>query len=136
LHDNDQLLVEKVSKHFGGIGYGDIITISTRNLENHEGNPNIIKRVIGLPGDSIEIREDGVFRNGARLSEPYLAPGTETRIRTLAYAKVTLGEKEYYVLGDNRTVSLDSRSFGPVPQAYVIGETLFRFYPFDQFGAP
>ncbi|HBP39103.1 MAG TPA: signal peptidase I [Clostridiales bacterium] len=137
LHDNDQLLVEKLSKLFHGIDYGDIITISTRNLPEHDEGPNIVKRVVGLPGDTIEIRADGVWRNDEKLDESdYLTEGTTTRIRNLAYAKVTLGADEYYVLGDNRDVSLDSRSFGPVPIKSIIGTVLLRFYPFAQFGAP
>jgi signal peptidase I len=136
LHHNDQLMVEKISKYFGLIHYGDIITIKTRYLQNHEGEPNIIKRVIGLPGDTIEIRDDGVYRNDVKLTETYLPQGTVTEIRSLTYAKVTLGEKEYYVMGDNRGVSLDSRSFGPVLLEYIIGKVLIRFYPFDQIGVP
>jgi signal peptidase I len=54
----------------------------------------------------------------------------------LQYEKVTLGEHEYYVMGDNRDVSLDSRTFGPVPLDSIIGEVLLRFYPFDQIGMP
>lgn len=137
LHNNDQLLVEKISKLVGAINHNDIITIKTDRLRGHEGGPNIIKRVIGLPGDTIEIREDGVYRNGEILDESaYLQPGTETEIRSLAHAKVTLNDDEYYVLGDNRQISLDSRYFGPVPLELVIGRTLFRFFPFDQIGVP
>ncbi|MBP8988988.1 MAG: signal peptidase I [Clostridia bacterium] len=136
LNHNDQLLVEKVTKWFGGIGYADIITIRSSDLPQHENGPNIIKRVIGLPGDTIEICEDGVHRNGSLLEEPYLAPGTVTRSRSLMYEKVKLGENEYYVMGDNREISLDSRSFGPVPFDSIIGEVLLRFYPLDRFGIP
>ena len=72
LHDNDQLLVEKISKLFHGIDYGDIITISTRNLPAHEDGPNIVKRVVGLPGDTIEIRSDGVWRNDRNWTNPII----------------------------------------------------------------
>ena|SRR5690554_3042389 len=136
LNQDDQLLVEKVSKWFGGIHYGDIVTISTRNLPHHEEGPNIIKRVVGLPGDTIEIREGHVYRNQQILTEPYLFEGTITRPRSPLYERVILDENEYYVLGDNRDVSLDSRSFGPVSIDHIIGEVLLRFYPFDQFGVP
>lgn len=136
LHENDQLLVEKVSKWFNGIHYGDIITVSTRDINEHDGGPNIIKRVIGLPGDTVEIREDGVYRNDEKINEIYLTNGTETVIRNLAFAKITLGPEEYYILGDNRDVSLDSRSFGAVPLDSIIGKVLLRFYPFDQLGIP
>lgn len=137
LHEDDQLLVEKISKFFDGIHYGDIITVSTRDLKDHEGGPNIIKRVIGLPGDTIEIREDGVYRNEQKLDESaYLAEGTLTEIRNMSFVKVSLGEDQYFILGDNREVSLDSRSFGPVPIESVIGKVLLRFYPFDKLGNP
>jgi signal peptidase I len=137
LHGNDQLLVEKVSKFFHGIGYGDIITISTSDLKEHEGGPNIIKRVIGLPGDTIEIRDESVWRNGQKIDESaYLPAGTKTEPRSVANIRVTLGDNEYYVMGDNREVSLDSRIFGPVPLEGIIGKVLLRFYPFDQFGSP
>jgi signal peptidase I len=137
LHQNDQLLVEKISKLFDGIHYGDIITIKTDNLRDHEGGPNIIKRVIGLPGDTIEIRADGVYRNDSKIDESaYLPAGTTTEIRSMAFAKVTLADDEYYVMGDNRPISLDSRSFGPVPLNSIIGRVLIRFYPFASFGSP
>lgn len=136
-HQDDQLLVEKVSKLFNGITYGDVITVRTDELRDHEGGPNIIKRVIGLPGDTIEIRADGVYLNGGKIDESaYLPADTHTEVRALEYAKVTLGDDEYYILGDNRTISLDSRSFGPVKLDYIIGKVLVRFYPFDAFGRP
>ncbi len=137
LHNDDQLLVEKLSKYFGGIEYGDIITIRTDELEEHEGGPNVIKRVIGKPGDTIEIRDGGVYRNGAPLDESaYLPAATATEIHDLAYAKVTLADDQYFVCGDNRLVSMDSRNFGPVPLDSIIGEVLLRFYPLDKFGTP
>ena len=55
---------------------------------------------------------------------------------SLEFEKVTLGDDEYFVMGDNREVSLDSRTFGPVPLNSIIGEVLLRFYPFEQFGHP
>ncbi|NLM79031.1 MAG: signal peptidase I [Ruminococcaceae bacterium] len=136
LHHDDQLLVEKVSKLWGGIGYGDIVTISTRELAGHDDGPNIIKRIIGMPGDAIRIGEEGVYRNGQLLDEPYLVPGTVTRLRSLMYEQVTLQEDEYFIMGDNREISLDSRTFGPVHKKSIIGKVLLRFYPFDQFGFP
>lgn len=136
LQPSDQLLVEKVSKYFGGIDYGDIITISTADLEGHEGGTNIIKRVIGKPGDHIAIRDDHVYRNDVLVEESYLAADVLTAVRVQAYSDVLLADNEYYVLGDNRAISKDSRVIGPITTKSIIGEVLLRFYPFGQFGQP
>jgi len=136
LHPNDQVLVEKVSKLWHGITYGDIVTIRTRDLPQHEDGPNIIKRVIGLPGDTIELLDGEVYRNGELLEETYLPDNTLTEVRNPDYAKLTLGPDEYFVMGDNRAVSLDSRSIGPIPSDHMIGEVLLRFYPWQDFGQP
>lgn len=136
LEADDQLLVEKVSKWFGGIGRGDIVTIDSHELPRRDDEPNIIKRVIGIPGDKVEIAAGQVYLNDQLLDEPYLAADTVTRSHNQAYSLVILAENEYYVLGDNRDGSLDSRSFGPVPQNGIIGEVLLRFYPFDKMGKP
>lgn len=136
LHHQDQLLVEKVSKWFGGTDHGDIITVSTQGLQGHEGTTNIIKRVVGVPGDTIEIRDQSVYLNGERLSEPYLSNDVVTDPRRDEFTSLVLGQDEYYVLGDNRTISQDSRTFGPVHAEQIIGEVLFRFYPLDSIGRP
>ena len=136
LRNGDQVLVEKVSKFFGGIAYGDIVTIRTRDLPQHEEGPNIIKRVIGLPSDTIELKNGSVYRNGEFLLEAYLPPDLLTESRSTQFEKVTLGPDEYYVMGDNRSVSLDSRSIGPIPKTHMIGEVLIRFYPWNEVGVP
>ncbi len=136
LHHQDQLLVEKVSKWFGGAGHGDIITVSTEGLQGHEGTTNIIKRVIGVPGDTIEIRDQAVYLNGERLAESYLSADVDTDPRRDEYSSLVLAKDEYYVLGDNRAISQDSRTFGPIHADQIIGEVLFRFYPLDSIGRP
>lgn len=134
LHDGDELFVEKVSRYFGAIDRFDIITIDTKGLDQE---PNrVIKRVVGLPGETVEIVEGHVYINGKMLDEYYLAENITTRVYNPQYAKVTLGDGEYYCLGDNRNNSNDSRAFGPVPQKNILGNLLFRFYPFDSFGRP
>ena len=135
LHTGDQLIVEKVSKLVGGIHYGNIITVDAQGLPGHIGEKNIIKRVVGLSGDTIEIKDGRVYRNGAAIEEPYLF-GMVTREGNPAYSTVTLKDGEIYVLGDNREVSLDSRRFGPIGKERVIGHVLLRFYPFAAIGVP
>lgn len=136
LYNNDQLLVEKVSKYFKGITYGDIVTVSTRDLTGHEAGPNIIKRVIGLPGDKIEVKDGSVYRNGETITESYLPEGTVTLPRDNGYDEVVLSNDEFFVMGDNRTISKDSRTIGPIPEKNIIGEVVLRFYPFENFGKP
>ncbi len=135
LRTGDQLIVEKVSRLFGDFGYGSIVTVDAQDLPGHVGEKNIIKRVIGVAGDTIEIRDGAVYRNGVALVEPYVH-GQPTNEGVPAFSKVTLAKDQLYVLGDNRAVSLDSRRFGPIDKSRVIGHVLIRFYPFDGFGVP
>ena len=137
LNEDDQLLVQKISRLFsGGIAYGDIITINADGLYNKPlSEKNIIKRVIGIPGDKIDIEDGEVYRNGIKLGEEYLDNVT-TDERDEKYSHVLLGDDEFYVLGDNRPVSLDSRTFGPIAKDRIIGEVLFRLLPLDSFGKP
>jgi signal peptidase I len=91
--------------------------------------PPLIKRLIGLPGQTVEIREGGVFINGTLIDEPYL-PNTPTTCSTYC-GPLTLGTGEYFFMGDNRPGSRDSRSFGPIPDSQIIGRVLLRYWPLD-----
>lgn len=136
LNDQDQLIVEKISKWFNGIQHGDIITITTKGLPYHDGDINIVKRVIGIPGDTIEIRNKVVYVNEQKIEEPYLRTNTTTEQLNAQYNKVTLLKDQFFVLGDNRGNSTDSRVFGPVDKSLIIGEVLLRVTPLSKFGIP
>lgn len=137
LFEKDQLIVQKISKLYkGGITYGDIVTVNADNLIGHMSDKNIIKRVVGLPGDIIEVKDGFVYRNNVKLEEAYLADTVRTTEREPMYSKYTVPKDSVYVLGDNRAVSLDSRTFGPVDNKRIIGEVLIRFYPIESFGKP
>lgn len=136
LQPADELIVEKVSKWFGGVARGDIITVHKEDPSLRDGEANIIKRVIGLPGERVEIHDGVVFINGVQLAEPYLSAGVQTTAFDEAHANVLLGDDEYYVMGDNRPKSLDSRRFGSVKKSDIIGEVLVRIWPFDSLGSP
>lgn len=94
-----------------------------------------IKRVIGLPGDHIEIKNKGVYRNGTRLEESYLDPGTVTDSVDGYFTDIVVPDGYIYVLGDNREVSGDSRRFGCIPIDKIEGKAVFRFWPFNKIGS-
>ena len=114
---------------FGGPQRGDIVV-----LESPSGIGNdLIKRVIGLPGDRIDIVEGRVYINGRLLDEPYIRDvwgGT--------HGAVAVPDRHYYVLGDNRDSSQDSRTLfvGMVPRELIVGKALIRYWPLGDFGLP
>ena len=128
--DGDYLLVDEISYRVGEAERGDVIVF--RYPEDR--SQFFIKRIVGLPGETVEIRNNRVTvynesdKDGFTLEESYLEKGQIT----LGNYKVTLGADEYYVLGDNRLHSADSRRWGPVPQADIIGRALIRAWPFDR----
>ena len=119
LEDGQILLLYKLSN----IGYGDIIVLD----EEKEGEI-IIKRIIGMPGDTVSINDNTVYVNGEELEEDYAYGETSD------YEEITLGDDEYFILGDNRPISKDSRYFGPVKEDEIIGKVIFRLWPFNKFG--
>jgi signal peptidase I len=133
LHTNQRLIVEKLSynrhlrQYLGleGPQQSDVVVI---NL-SAQGNELLIKRIIGLPGDVVEIRDSQVFVNGNPLAEPYLGGVTPGY-----YGPVTIPPLHIFVLGDNRNFSNDSRNFGTVPLEDVVGRAWFSYWPVDQIG--
>lgn len=132
----ERILVEKVTKHFKDFERGEVVVL------NPPGNDNIdyIKRVIGLPGDIIKVKDCGVYitTDGMkyRLEEEYLPEGTCTidgpSLREGRSMKVEEGS--YFVLGDNRAESADSRVFGVVERDRIQGRVIFRFWPLSKIG--
>lgn len=106
-------------------------------LEN--GKKSYIKRVIGLPGDYVEIKEGSVYINGEKLQEDYLTSGVVTDMiqgndDESYFNKFTVPENYVFAMGDNRTGSTDCRAFGCIPLDKIEGKVLFRFWPFSKFG--
>lgn len=91
----------------------------------------LIKRLIALPGDTIEIRDGNIWINGARQMEPYVH-GAFTECSTYC-GPLTLGPNEYFFMGDNRSVSRDSRTFGTIPADQIVGRVIIRFWPLEEF---
>lgn len=133
LHTDQRLVIEKLSynrllrQYLGlkGPQYGDVVVI---RLPTHS-NELLIKRVIGLPGDVVEIHDGQVFVNGQALNEPYVQGHTAG-----SYGPTTVPPLNIFVLGDNRNFSNDSRSFGTVPLKNVVGRAWFSYWPVDQVG--
>ncbi len=101
---------------------GDIVT-----CHYDESSRLYVKRIIGLPGETVEIVEGTIYIDGVALQEDYL-----TRHDDYTYAPVTVGEDEIFVVGDNRPVSLDSRINGPIPTDYLYGRVLFVIWPLNE----
>ena len=129
LEVGDLLLAEKVTHLFSEPERGDIII-----FEASEGGEEVdlIKRVVGLPGDKITLVHGSLYVNDERQREPYLnyeQPDQST------YGPLWVPEGHVFVMGDNRAYSADSRIFGPVPEKYIVGEAFLRVWPLNQFGS-
>ncbi len=132
LHDGQHLLIDKLTPRFDSYSRGDIVVLHPP--DQAEASTPYIKRVIGVPGDHVEIRAGGVWINGVRLDEPYVPDGAATRSEDPAFDTVDLGPDEVWVMGDNRLHSVDSRTFGPVRISEIIGRAWLRFWPLDNIG--
>lgn len=97
------------------------------------GKKTYIKRVIGVPGDFIEIKNNKVFVNGEELKEDYLDDGTITDLEGGVFTGITVPDESVFVMGDNRGNSRDSRHFGCVPLKKIEGKIVIRFFPFNKF---
>ncbi len=127
LIDRERILVNKFVYDFRSIERGDVVVF----WYTEDPDVSFIKRVIGLPGDTIEIIRGEVLINGEPLDEPYVEPEHADR-RSFSAEEVRPGH--YFVLGDNRRGSNDSRSWGFVPRRYIYGKAFLRIWPPDEFG--
>ena len=132
-YDHEYLIIDEISYRFHNPARGDIIVF------RYPKDPQefFIKRVIGLPGEKVELKDGQVFiynqefKDGVALDEKYLPADLKTFANT-GTESVTLGANEFYVMGDNRNESKDSRSFGPVDRSFLIGRVAFRGWPLNR----
>lgn len=117
--NGDILILYKLSK----IERFDVIV-----LHEEKDNEKIIKRVIGMPGDTVAIKDGEIYINDEKIDDEY-AYGMTTD-----YDRITLKSDEYFILGDNRLISKDSRYFGPIKEKEIKGKVIFRIFPFSKFG--
>jgi signal peptidase I len=128
LEQNDRVLVSKLDYRFGAPQRGDIIVF---NPPTPDATIPYVKRVIAVGGETIELRNGNVFVNGRQVDIPQAHGSTQAQAPQIAYP-FTVPDGQVFVLGDNRTFSSDSRTFGPVPVANIIGKVILRFWPFDR----
>lgn len=132
-HNNEYIVVEKLSYRFHAPRRGDVIVLE------YPGNISVdyIKRIIGLPGETVKIDNGQVFVNGTQLQEPYLTNGQTTTIGGSSSTpyQVTLGENQYFMLGDNRDHSSDSRDWGVLDRSLIVGRAALVLYPSQDFHA-
>lgn len=128
----DKLIVDKLSYHFSNPQRGEIVVFSPTDEIKRE-NPNLkdafIKRIIGLPGDKVEIKGERVYINDQPLSEQYIEAPPQYQ-----YGPVVVPPDSYLVLGDNRNNSYDSHFWGFVPRDHIIGRAIVRFWPPNRIG--
>jgi signal peptidase I len=141
LNIGDRILVNKLSYHLHAIGRGDIVVFSRPPAENCGGTPvnDLVKRVIGLPGETISLTKGSrsfVVVDGKRLNEPWLPAATDGMTfpgpSGTAYSLNTpyvIPANHYFVMGDNRTQSCDSRYWGPIPRSLIVGKVEMRIWP-------
>lgn len=130
LEINDRLLIEKISYRFREPDRGDIVVFSPPEaLKEQNFNQAFIKRVIGLPGDQVEVRNGQVYINGQLIEEDYIQEAPEYE-----YPAAVVPEDHYLVLGDNRNNSYDSHYWGFVPESNIIGRAAVRFWPVGRVG--
>ena len=130
---NGRSIAEGFTYHFRDPHRGEVVVIHARGQlggpitpDPHSRDLNLSKRVIGVPGDTVVGRSGRVFVNGKKADD----------IPTDPFLATHLGPKEYYVLGDNRSVSQDSRAFGPVPRVAIFGRVFLIYWPLGRFGIP
>jgi signal peptidase I len=139
----DRIVVNKLSYHLHGVDTGNIVVFSTPPTENCGGAPvtDLVKRVIGLPGQTVSLFEGRVYIDDAPLPEPWLPPAVRTETypgpSLAAYSlhhpyRVPSGD--VYVMGDNRPESCDSRYWGPIRESTIVGKVDVRIWPLSRIG--
>ncbi len=131
-HDGDYIITQKISYKLGLPQRGDIVVFKNPRDESQD----FIKRVIAVPGDTIMVSGAQVYLNGQLLNESYLPPSTPTFGRNFLNdgEEVKTGDNQYFIFGDNREHSSDSREWGPIPKEKIIGKAFFRYFPPQAFG--
>jgi len=157
LQIGQRVLVDRIGSHFSSPSVGDVIVFhpptsetcvnpgqgedpagaaassACDSVQHSHSSQTYIKRVVGMPGDHLSIRDGHVYRNGRRESDPYAQPCLGAAECNFP-ATITVPPGDYYMMGDNRPDSLDSRFWGPVPKAWIIGQAFMTYWPPSRVG--
>jgi len=127
LEDQERIFINKFVYHWGPVERGDIVVFHYPR----DPSKSYIKRVIAVAGDRVKIEEGHVYVNGRELRESYVPLEYED---FRSYPEIVIPAHHYFLLGDHRTSSSDSRDFGPVDQDYIYGKAVFVYWPMDKLG--
>jgi signal peptidase I len=127
ISDQERIFINKLVYRFEPISRGDVVVFWYPN----DRTKSFIKRVVGLPGETVEIRQGRVYVDEKVLEEPYILPAY---LDSNNYPPFRVPVREYFVMGDHRDSSNDSRMFGPVRADYIYGKAVFAYWPMDHFG--
>jgi signal peptidase I len=128
LSDQERIFINKFVYRFEAIQRGDVVVF----WYPLDRSKSFIKRVVGLPGEAVEIRQGALYVNGQIVSEPYVPPQYED---LSDFGPVRVPKDSYFVMGDHRISSNDSRVFGPVASRFIYGRAVFAYWPVDHFGS-
>jgi signal peptidase I len=148
-----RVLVDRITMHFSDPGRGDVVVFkppagadsdqcgvshpadqSCPKPTSQRSQTNFIKRVVGLPGDHLKVIQGRVWINGKQLKEPYIRPSADCEICNLP-REITVPPGTFFMMGDNRGESDDSRTWGPVPKKWIIGKAFFTYWPPRRIGS-
>ena len=131
-HNGDFLITEKVSYKLGQPKSGDIIVLKNPRDESQD----FIKRIMATPGETVKIEANSVYINGKIINQSFLPPGTLTRGGAFLSEgnTIKMGPDQYFVMGDNREHSSDSREWGTITKEEIVGKAFFRYWPLDSIG--
>src|SRR5436853_538713 len=127
LEDQERIFINKLAYRLEDIRRGDIVVFRYPR----DPRKSFIKRVIGLPGDRVRVTDGRVFLNGKPVSEPYVP---QEYLDSRPTREFTVPAESYFVMGDHRSMSNDSRDFGPVARQYIYGKAVFGYWPMDKLG--
>jgi len=130
LCDQQRILISKLAINRKNLHRFDIVVL----FKPDEPDKSLVKRIIGLPEEIIEIRSGDVYINDKPLKQSLYSDNPEAMKSSSDMKALLIPQGTFFVMGDNRSISLDSRRFGPVPQKYIFGKAFFRYWPFAAIG--